>query len=72
MNDTCELCDMKAPVDEVMRELDRLYGLATTVEIADPLNGAYSLMEHVAHLIDGHSCDVPRRDGPDTVRESEI
>ena len=69
---TCELCDMKAPVDEVMRELDRLYGLATTVEIADPINGAYSLMEHVANLIDEHSCDVPKWDGPDTVRESEL
>ena len=71
MTDTCELCDMRGPLAEILAALDKL-SHTECGEVNARINTAYDHLEYANNLIDGHSCDVPRRDGPDTVRESEL
>ena len=74
MTDTCELCDMRPLLDKVLRALDQVYGIARieAKEIDDHIKAAYNHLETAEFLLEGHYCTVPKWDGPDTVRESEL
>ena len=70
---TCELCDMRPELAEILEALDKLYASAPK-EISDHIQAAHSHLETADFILDTHElyCTVPKWDGPDTVRESEL
>ena len=73
MTDTCELCDMRGPLAEILAALNKLYGIAPK-GISDHIQAAYNHLETADWILEDHEldCDVPRMDGPDTVEEARL
>ena len=73
MTDTCELCDMREPLAEILAALDKLGGIGPK-HIREFISHAHSHLEHADWALENHEldCTVSKWDGPDTVRESEL
>ena len=73
MTETCELCDMRPELTEVITALHKLYNTMPK-EINEHIQAAYNHLETADWLLEDHQlgCTVPKWDGPDTVRESEL
>ena len=70
---TCELCNMRPELAEILEALDKLY-VSAPKEISDHLQAAHNHIETADWLLEDHEmeCTVPKYYGPDTVRESEL
>ena len=68
MTGTCELCDMRDPLAEILEALEKLS--THNGEVNTHISAAENHLETADFLLEGHSCDVPKWDGPDTVREA--
>ena len=73
MNDTCELCDMREPLAEILKALDKLSGIGPK-HIREHISAAHSYLEHADWALENHEldCTVPKWDGPDTVEEARL
>ena len=73
MNDTCELCDMREPLAEILKALYKL-SHTSIAEVNDHISAAYKHLEDADWILENHEldCTVPKWDGPDTVEEARL
>ena len=68
MTGTCELCDMRDPLAEILEALEKLS--THNGEVNTHISAAENHLETADFLLEGHYCTVPKWDGPDTAREA--
>ena len=73
---TCELCDMREPLAEIIKALDKLNGIARlrAHDVDAHIAAAFDYLERADWILETHEmdCPVPKWDGPDTVEEARL